>query len=89
MHATIAALSSGVPVSAVSYSPKTLGVFETSGQGDHVADPQKLNTTELVEQLWLSWQNRHEARKKLNLYLPQVIAQVDEQITSILDMVGK
>jgi colanic acid/amylovoran biosynthesis protein len=38
MHATIGALSSGVPAAALAYSGKTLGVFETCGQGDSVLD---------------------------------------------------
>lgn len=41
MHATIAGLSSGVPTAAISYSPKTIGVFEACGVGDAVQDPTR------------------------------------------------
>ncbi len=83
MHATIAALSTGVPVSAISYSPKTLGVFETCGQGAHVADPQVFDEKELIEVLWSSWQSRNEAIEKFIDKLPEVKKQVTEQ-TSVI-----
>jgi colanic acid/amylovoran biosynthesis protein len=38
MHATIGALSSGVPAAALAYSGKMQGVFETCGQGASVLD---------------------------------------------------
>ncbi len=84
MHATIAALSSAIPASAISYSPKTLGVFETCGQGEHVADPQKLGAGEMVEWLWHSWRNRKRAKINYEDYLPIVKKMVDEQIRLIL-----
>jgi polysaccharide pyruvyl transferase WcaK-like protein len=58
MHASIAAISSGVPASAIAYSDKTLGVFETCGQGEHVADLRYLETGEVVDRLWESWETR-------------------------------
>jgi polysaccharide pyruvyl transferase WcaK-like protein len=87
MHATIAALSSGVPVSAISYSPKTLGVFETCGQGNHVADPQVMTESELVDCLWSSWENRDDALLQFDRELPGVKLLVNEQMKSILDIV--
>lgn len=84
MHATIAALSSGVPVSAISYSPKTLGVFETCGQGEHVAEPRELRSEEVVEHVWRSWQKKDDALGQFEKYLPNVFAKVREQITSVL-----
>ncbi|MBV5338797.1 MAG: polysaccharide pyruvyl transferase family protein [Deltaproteobacteria bacterium] len=80
MHATIAALSSGVPASAISYSPKTLGVFETCGQGEYVADPQQMDTFELAEHLWSSWQTKDNAKKYYTQNLPNVKLQVAAQI---------
>lgn len=84
MHSAIAALSSGVPTAAISYSPKTFGVFETCGQGDHVADPQQLGTEEVVEHLWRSWLDRELARKGLAAALPRVLQQAESQMDEIV-----
>lgn len=84
MHATIAALSSGVPAAAIAYSPKTLGVFETCGQGAHVADPRQLDTDEVVERLWHSWAAREEARESLRAALPAVLRRAEEQMDAII-----
>ena len=87
MHSTIAALSSGVPAAAIAYSPKTLGVFETCGQGAHVADPRQLDTGEVVERLWHSWAAREEARESLAAALPAVLQQAETQMDEIVAMV--
>ncbi len=84
MHSTIAALSSGVPTAAISYSPKTLGVFETCGQGAHVADPRTLDSTEMAQQLWNSWSVCGEARQSLRTALPLVLRQGEDQMTEIV-----
>lgn len=84
MHATIAALSSGVPAAAIAYSPKTLGVFETCGQGAHVADPRTLDTEDMVEHLWQSWLTREEARQSLRAALPGVLRRAEEQMDIII-----
>lgn len=84
MHSTIAALSSGVPAAAISYSPKTLGVFETCAQGAHVADPKARSTEEMTEHLWRSWQERDSARKSLHAALPDVMRQAEAQMDSIV-----
>jgi len=84
MHSTIAALSSGVPAAAISYSPKTLGVFESCAQGTHVADPRQLDTGEVAEQLWCSWLDREYARGALAAALPQVLRQAESQMDEIV-----
>ncbi len=86
MHATIAALSSAVPVSAISYSPKTLGVFETCGQGEHVADPQQLDERDLVEHLWTSWRNRHTAQAEYDTFLPSIKLLLTKQAETYLNV---
>lgn len=83
MHATIAALSSAVPVAAISYSPKTLGVFESCGQGNHVADPKVLDSHELVSSLWTSWKTRQQALSSYKSSLQSVRHQSTRQISSI------
>jgi colanic acid/amylovoran biosynthesis protein len=86
MHSTIAALSSGVPVAAIAYSDKTLGVFETCGQGEHVHDLRKLSTQDMVERLFWSWQQRDAARAALQNQLPHVLRQAEEQMDEIVTM---
>jgi polysaccharide pyruvyl transferase WcaK-like protein len=84
MHASIAAISSGVPAAAIAYSDKTLGVFETCGQGEHVADLRRLETDEVVNRLWESWEGREQARVSLRAELPGVLAQVEAQMDAIV-----
>src|SRR5690606_19593241 len=87
MHATIAALSSGVPTCAIAYSPKTLGVFETCGQAGEVVDPRAAGTVEVTDGLWTSWQRRAQSVRTLRERLPAVFAQasttMDELATFI------
>lgn len=83
MHSTIAGLSTGVPTAAIAYSDKTRGVFETCGQGEHVADPRALGTDELVEALWTSFEGRERARASLGEALPGVLGRAGEQMGAI------
>lgn len=83
MHSTIAGLSTGVPTAAIAYSDKTRGVFDTCGQGEHVADPRALDTDELVEALWESFEARECARASLAAALPGVLAQAEGQMHAV------
>jgi polysaccharide pyruvyl transferase WcaK-like protein len=83
MHACIAALSSGVPTAAVAYSDKTLGVFETCGQGGEVVDPRVCGTDEVVERLWDSYTRRDAVRGSLARHLPAVLSKANEQMNII------
>jgi colanic acid/amylovoran biosynthesis protein WcaK/AmsJ len=85
MHSTIAGLSSGVPTAAIAYSDKTLGVFETCGQGHHVADPRHLDTKIMVEHLWKSWAGRKQTEEHLARHLPGVLTQAEAQMDAIAD----
>lgn len=87
MHSTIAGLSSGVPTASVSYSDKTKGVFETCGQGKHVADPRYLSTSEVINQLLVSYYSMQEARESLGTHLPNVLRAADEQIRQISKLI--
>ena len=84
MHATIAGLSTGVPTAAVAYSPKTVGVFESVGQGEHVADPRVLGTAEMLEALKRSYESRAGARASLAQHLPRVKARAEAQLDEIV-----
>jgi colanic acid/amylovoran biosynthesis protein len=84
MHATIAALSGGVPTAAIAYSGKTLGVFETCEQGERVADPRKLDTAAMVEHLWNSFLMRSVAAESLRRVIPGVIDRARQQMQDIV-----
>jgi colanic acid/amylovoran biosynthesis protein WcaK/AmsJ len=84
MHSAIAALSSGVPCAAIAYSLKTAGVFESCGQGGHVADPRRQTTEEVVEQLWASWENRDLARRQLSDALVGVFQTANSQMDTLV-----
>lgn len=88
MHSTIAGLSSGVPTAAIAYSPKTLGVFETCAQGDHVADPRSLDTAEVVAGTLRSFESREHARRSLAEHLPAVIEAASDQMDAIAELCG-
>ncbi len=83
MHSTIASLSQGIPTAAVAYSIKTQGVFESCGQGEHVVDPRREHTRELLEALLRSFDNRDQARASLEESLPAVLETASAQLHAI------
>jgi len=84
MHAGIAALSSGVPTAAIAYSHKTRGVYDTCGQGWHVADPRESDTAQVIDHLWESWMHREAAAADLRHRLPFVLRQAEDQMSGML-----
>ena len=64
MHATIAALSSGVPAAIVAYSVKARGVFASVGQQRHVADARRLDDDALLDALWRSCHRAQAGRRR-------------------------
>lgn len=84
MHSTIAALSSGVPCAALAYSLKTHGVFETCGQGAHVAELRRLDADAAIDVAWRSWESRDDARRSLAAGLPPVLATADRQMDAVV-----
>lgn len=84
MHATIAALSSGVPAAAVSYSHKAAGVFATCGMQADVADGHS-DIDSVMATIWTSFEQRVERRKALQDRLPAVGALALAQMSAILD----
>ncbi|WP_373087842.1 polysaccharide pyruvyl transferase family protein [Sneathiella sp.] len=83
MHSAIAALSTGVAASAIAYSDKTKGVFDTCGQVEEVVDPRILDTAETVERLKASFMRREDIKNSLKKALPHLEDQVDHQMTAI------
>ena len=89
MHSTIAALSSGIPTSAIAYSKKTLGVFETCGQGGSVTDPRKLDADQCIEEIWGCWLAKDKNKACLGAELPTVTGRAQDQINRIVDHVSR
>lgn len=86
MHATIAALSTGVPSANIAYSMKARGVFATVGQEKHVADARTLGSDELLETVWQSWLSREQARLELAARTPEAIRQARAQMGEIISV---
>ena len=60
MHANIAALSSGVPVVALSYSHKTAGIMAQFGQSAFVIEGRQLSRPSLQQKLADAWAARDD-----------------------------
>lgn len=84
MHATIAALSSGVPAAVLAYSGKARGVFASVGQERQVADARRLTEDELLDLLWRSWSDRLALRAGLAAHLPSALARAAEQMDELI-----
>lgn len=87
MHSTIASLSSGVATAAISYSDKTMGVFQSCGQHKQVIDPRNMNTSEAVSGLFDAYENREQAKKILIAQLRDVMNKIDAQMKSIVSFI--
>jgi polysaccharide pyruvyl transferase WcaK-like protein len=86
MHSTIAGLSTGVATTAIAYSPKTRGVFETCGVGDAVLDPRELDTDDVVDGLWSWWERREALRASVCDGLSGVRERARTQMDEIADV---
>jgi colanic acid/amylovoran biosynthesis protein len=84
MHATIAALSTGVPAAAVAYSSKFQGVFAGCGVPGNVLDARTLDTVGLVEALQQAFHRREDDRGRLADHLPDVLGTAGRQFDDIV-----
>jgi len=75
MHSNIFALSEGVPVIAIGYQHKTLGIAQMAGMGEWVMDIRQVDERTLVECLDRLWERRHELHSKLQETIPQLAEQ--------------
>jgi polysaccharide pyruvyl transferase WcaK-like protein len=89
MHATIAAVSTGVPTAALAYSPKTLGVFKTCEAGESVVDLRQGNEEQALEALMDQWRGRIQTALKLASRLPKVRALAGLQLHDIINCAGQ
>ncbi len=83
MHACIAALSQGVPATAIAYSDKTLGVFETANVGEAVVDPRVLHKEEMIDRILLGMNRRHAFAATLKDRLPKLKEEWAEEFQAI------
>lgn len=87
MHATIAALSSGVPAAAVAYSSKTQGVFETASMGHAVVDARSLDDDDALNLLLECAGSASNDRERLRPHARWLRRRASEQFAEILDSV--
>lgn len=87
MHSTIAGLSSHVPTTAIAYSKKTQGVFESCGQGENVVDPRHQSTGDCIDAIWRGWQSREATAHALADAIPGIVSQAHRQNDEILDFI--
>lgn len=78
MHSNIFALSGGVPVVAIAYRYKTLGIMQMMGLENWVIDIEQINGEMLVAKLTSLWQERYIIRKHIQARVAE-LAQEAEQ----------
>ena len=76
MHATIAAISQCIPTIGLAYSKKFIGVYETVGTEDCVADLRSLTNDEVMIIVKNIFCNRMVVNKRLEKMIPEVKKQV-------------
>lgn len=72
MHACIAALSQNIPTVSIAYSRKFLGVMQTIGVADLVADPRLLNHEDIMGLIDQSYDQRASFKSQLEQIMPSV-----------------
>ena len=76
MHACIAALSQSVPTVSIAYSRKFIGVMQTIGVAELVADPRKLEKEEILRIINDAFDQRSSLRGHLRKTMPSVKGRV-------------
>lgn len=90
MHATIGALSSGVPALALAYSGKMHGVFESCGQGHSVVDLRsEVSEAAVLEAMFDSINQSNANREVLAATLPQTLAKARQQFDCIVSNIAQ
>lgn len=84
MHATIAALSSGVPAATIAYSHKAAGVFASVGQGDAVVDARSVTDDDCVDRTLELFAQRDARRTDLRAAIVPVVGRAKSQIAEML-----
>nr|WP_231126863.1 polysaccharide pyruvyl transferase family protein [Motilibacter aurantiacus] len=87
MHATIGALSSGVPTAALAYSMKFRGVFASCGAQAGVVDARRVDDGAALDALIESWEARDSARAGLARSVQQVVDRAARQMEEVVGVV--
>lgn len=88
MHATIGALSMGVPTAAMAYSLKFRGVFDTVGMGHRVIELRSASTDDCVHQVEQAYASRREDRLALDGRRRAVAERALQQVGEMLTAAG-
>ena len=80
MHATIGALSSGVPTLGLGYTDKARGVFNECGLAHEVADLRRLDLCSLATKALASFKRRGEAQADLAARLPRLLGRASSEM---------
>jgi colanic acid/amylovoran biosynthesis protein len=86
MHATIAALSSGVPTATIVYSDKAKGVFATCNQEQYVFDPRILEQDQIIEGVLSAYNQRDAVRAELEGEISQLLARAQEPFIRVSEL---
>lgn len=84
MHACIAALSQNIPTVTIAYSGKFIGVMQTIGVAELVADPRKLEKEEIFRVIGDAFEQKARLREHLERTMPRV----KETVLSLFDEIG-
>ncbi len=76
MHSIIFVMSQGVPVLAIGYLHKTLGIAQTVGIKNCALDIQKTNDKQLIKKLNDIWVERHQVRARLERITPKLVEHI-------------
>jgi colanic acid/amylovoran biosynthesis protein len=75
MHSNIFALSEGVPVVAIGYQPKTLGILEMLGLDKWAIGIHKVTPQSLAKKLTDLWEQQEDVRAHLQRVIPTLVEQ--------------
>lgn len=78
MHACIAALSQGIPVVALAYTRKFIGVFQSLGLENLVVDLRRYDEDSVIAVVDKIYERRHEIRRHLDTIMPSVEKKIME-----------
>lgn len=84
MHACIAALSQIIPTVSIAYSNKFIGVMQTIGVAELVADPRKLEKEEILKVIGDAFEHKDRLREHLGKTMPRV----KETVLSLFDEIA-
>lgn len=87
MHATIAALSNGIPTAGLAYSGKFHGVFASVDQEDSVIDARGTNQDDIYKAVMHSWKSRKDTKTALGRSVPLVKETATQQMQVIAEFI--